>query len=184
MNRRILVGLATLLVTGTVLSAQTRLPWYVVGSGGNVGAVSGQRALSGTIGQAIIGIVATTNGSRLSQGFWLPLNDTLVGVDEGTENYSLANDVQNYPNPFSSITNIRFTNPIEGSVTVNVYDLTGNLVRTLRAELSLAGGQEIVFDGLTENGAPLGSGTYIYEVRGTGLDGRPFLRVQRMTILR
>ncbi len=184
MIRRIPVVTALFLVGIAAATAQTQLPWYVVGSGGQIGAVSGQRLLSGTIGQVVIGTVSTTGGSRLSQGFWLPLSDTTVSVNENPADYSLATDVRNYPNPFSAATTIRFDNPVEGTVIVRVFDLTGNLVRTLTAELSLAGGQEILFDGQTDSGAPLGSGTYLYEVRGTGLDGRPLLRVQRMTIVR
>lgn len=184
MNLRVLCLSAFLIASGTLVSAQTQLPWYVVGSGGDIGAVSGQRLLSGTIGQPVIGLVAVTSGSGLSQGFWLPLRDTTVSVDNGGTNYELSADVSNYPNPFSSTTTIRFTSPIEGMVDVHVYDLMGNRVRTIRAELSLAGAQDILFDGLSDSGAPISSGTYIYEITGTTLDGRPFRRVQRMSIVR
>lgn len=180
-------GLATTFILLSAMytaSAQTQRPWYVLGSGGTVGAVSGQRVLSGTVGQTVIGWGSVTSGSKLSQGFWLPLADTALSVDESSNGSSLAADVVNFPNPFSSSTTIRFLSPIEGSVTVRVFDVTGNLVRTLQTELSLTGSQEIMFDGLSDIGAPLGSGTYLYEVSGTGLDGSHFRRIQRLTIIR
>mgnify|MGYP001217342941 CR=1 FL=1 len=184
MNKLCLRFLFVFCIAATAALAQTQLPWSVVGSGGGIGAQAGQRLLSGTIGQPLIGIVAVTNGSKLSQGFWLPIPDTLVSVSESDGGTQLAADVTNYPNPFSSTTTIRFSTPLEGAIQVNVYDLAGNRVRSIRTELSLAGGQEIVFDGLTDNGAPLGSGTYLYEVTGIGLDGQPFRKIQRLTIVR
>lgn len=184
MNRHVLVTISVLLIACSGAVAQTQRPWYVLGSGGHIGAISGGRVLSGTIGQTVIGIVSTTDGSRLSQGFWLPLADTTVSVDESSDPTSLASDVVNYPNPFSSSTTIRFLSPIEGTVTVRVFNINGELVRTIQTELSLAGNQEVLFDGLSASGSPLGSGTYLYEVSGTALDGNHFRRIQRMTIIR
>jgi len=47
---------------------------------------------------------------------------------------SLPKDVllcQNYPNPFNSTTNIQFTLPKSGNVTVNIYNSLGQLIDTL-----------------------------------------------------
>lgn len=184
MNKHVLVTISVLLLACSSALAQTQRPWYVLGSGGNVGAAAGGRVLSGTIGQTVIGIVSKTDGSRLSQGFWLPILDSTTSIDESSDPTSLASDVVNYPNPFSSSTTIKFLSPVEGSVTVRVFSINGELVRSIQTELSLAGTQEIVFDGLTDGGAPLGSGTYLYEVSGTGVNGDVFRRIQRMTIIR
>lgn len=184
MVNRVLLTIFFVLIVGSSAFAQVTLPWHVTASGGGIGATSGTRVLSGTIGQTIIGVVSITNGNQLSQGFWLPLRDTALSVDEGTSPSSLATDVVNYPNPFSSSTTIKFLTPVEGAVTIRVYDLAGNLVRTLNVELSLTGGQEVLFDGLSDSMTPLGSGNYLYEVSGTGLDGKHYRKIQRMTILR
>ncbi len=163
-------------------SAQTQLPWSVVGSGGNVGAIAGGRVLSGTLGQVIVGVRSLTDGRGLSQGFWLPLV-TPVGVDEDNT-AALTGDVSNYPNPFQSTTTFKLNIPVEGAVTIRVFDLVGNVVRTIQAEISMAGGSEVYFDGTGDGGSPLGAGTYLYEVSATGIDGKQVHRVQRLTILR
>ena len=174
--------LTGLLVTTAFSSAQTQLPWYVLGNGGTIGAAGNQRVLSGTIGQVIIGTPALTDGSTLFEGFWLPI-DTTVSIEEegGDPN---AGGISNYPNPFSVSTTIIFDAPVEGTVHVRVFDLVGNLVRTLTQELSVAGEQHIVFDGLSDVGSPLASGTYVYEVTGTSASGNGFRRAARLTIHR
>ncbi len=165
-----------------VVNAQTDLPWKVIGSGGTIGAQGSNRVLSATIGQVLIGVGVITDGSTISQGFWLPIQPT-TGIDEGVDDVA-DGQIGNYPNPFSSSTTITIKVPIEGRVSVRVFDLVGNLVRTLHAELSLAGSQEIQFDGLNEAGEPLATGTYLYEVAAESSVGEQFRRVQRMTILR
>ena len=138
--------------------------------------------LSATIGQTLIGISAVTAGSEISQGFWLPI-DTAVSVDESERDLMTA-DIGNYPNPFSTTTTIRFNLPVDGEVSVRVFDLVGNLVRTINAEVSMAGEQELLFDGLSNSGAPLATGTYMYEVSATTASGDRIHRVRRMTIVR
>lgn len=178
------VSIALVLIVASATStAQTQLPWYVISSGGNIGAVSGQRVLSGTFGQVVTGVSVLTTGSALSQGFWLPIN-TAVGVDDDQTPVFTGGSVSNYPNPFSTSTTIRLSMPVEGPVTLRVFDLVGNLVRSMTFDMSLTGAQEFQFDGLGDTGAPLGDGTYVYEVVGQGIDGNNIRTAQRMTILR
>ncbi|MBI2794793.1 MAG: T9SS type A sorting domain-containing protein [Ignavibacteria bacterium] len=173
-----------LIVAIALTSAQVQadLPWYVVGSGGQHGAVSQQRVLSGTIGQVVVGVSVNTVSEEVSQGFWLPINFAVSVEDDSPIDYS--GSLSNYPNPFSGTTTIRFGTPVEGALMVRVFDLVGNLVRTINADVSLAGAPEIPFDGLDSYGAPLGNGTYLYEVTGQTIDGHRLRSVQRMTILR
>jgi len=178
----VLLAVAALLLAAAPSTAQDLLPWYVIGSGGTNFAQGNNRVLSATVGQVFIGSGTITDGSDLHQGFWLPL-PVGVSVDEegGTD---LTGDVTNYPNPFSTTTTIRFNLPVDGEVTVRVFDLVGNLVRTLTTFVSMAGEQEVVFDGLGETGAPLANGTYLYEVSAETATGDRIHRVQRMSIVR
>jgi hypothetical protein len=180
--KSLILAAALLLLLTSAGTAQTNIPWSVIGSGGVVGAQGNNRVLSATIGQVVIGVGIITDGSQISQGFWLPI-DREVSVDE-EGGQTASGSISNYPNPFSSSTTIRFTAPVEGPVTIRVFDLVGNLVRSIEAEMSLAGTQEIVFDGLGDGGAPLGAGTYLYEASGISSTGERFVSVQRMTILR
>jgi|GEM_PF-2477710 len=66
----------------------------------------------------------------------------------------------NYPNPFNACTQISFHLPVDGPVTVEIFNPTGQLVRTLvRARLP-AGHHLVSWDGSDQAGRPVGSGLY------------------------
>jgi hypothetical protein len=67
---------------------------------------------------------------------------------------------QNYPNPFNPVTNIKFSIPEKykgGFVTIKVYDVKGQEIKTLVNENLNAGVYETRFDG-----SNLSSGVYFY----------------------
>ncbi|HSD64802.1 MAG TPA: T9SS type A sorting domain-containing protein [Ignavibacteriaceae bacterium] len=68
--------------------------------------------------------------------------------------------LQNYPNPFNPTTKIEYNIPKENWVTVKVYDILGNDVKTLVNEKQKKGSYEIKFDG-----SGLSSGVYFYTLR-------------------
>ncbi len=185
MRTLILFCVFATLATVTV-TAQTQLSRTVIGSGGVVGGtngVAGSPALSATIGEPLISVQTRPDGNSLYQGFWLPLIGEVVSVDDGGSD-AIAGELTNYPNPFSSQTTIRFSVPMDGRVTVRVFSITGDLVRTITADVSAAGSQEISLSSNDENGSPLANGIYLYEVEGTTASGTPFRRMQRLNILR
>lgn len=67
---------------------------------------------------------------------------------------------QNYPNPFNPSTNIKYSIPAAGIVTLKVYDLLGREVSTLVNEQQQAGTFDVVFDG-----SNLASGVYYYQLK-------------------
>jgi hypothetical protein len=67
---------------------------------------------------------------------------------------------QNYPNPFNPTTTIRYELPQAGQVTMEVFDILGQKVKTLLNEFKNAGRYETVF-----SSAGLASGVYIYRLR-------------------
>lgn len=174
------------MVCATVsLSAQTQLARHVVANGGSLAAPNSDATifLSSTIGQTVI--FAQTRGdlATIHQGFWVPLDFGIVGVDDDNVD-AVAGNVSNYPNPFSSSTTIRFTIPMDGRVTIRIFNIVGDLVRTISTEVSATGSQEIMVMAIDDLGAPLASGTYLYDVEGTSVSGTPFRRMQRLSILR
>jgi hypothetical protein len=66
---------------------------------------------------------------------------------------------QNYPNPFNPSTNIKYSIPADGNVTLKVYDILGKEVSTLVNEFQQAGTFDVVFEG-----SGLASGVYYYQL--------------------
>ncbi len=91
--------------------------------------------------------------------------------NEQPENFLLY---QNYPNPFNPVTNIEFLLPHPGFVTLKVYDVLGNEIRTLVMEEKNSGRYQVTFDG-----ANLSSGLYFYVMRsGNYVQSRKMLLIK------
>jgi len=78
---------------------------------------------------------------------------------------ALKNDLsQNYPNPFNPQTTIAFSIKDRGAVSLKVYNVAGELVRTLANEDRAAGSYTLVWDGRNDAGSPVSSGVYFYKL--------------------
>ncbi len=71
----------------------------------------------------------------------------------------------NYPNPFNPITNISYTIKETGLVTIEVYNLRGQLVKTLVNELQGTGSFIAVWDGTDTSNKSVSSGIYLYKMK-------------------
>jgi hypothetical protein len=104
---------------------------------------------------------------------------------------------QNYPNPFSSEaispafgggnsgTVIKFSLPFSGEVNVNIYDETGQLVRTLVDGERAAGRHAVHWDGRNQSGNTVAAGIYLYRIVVRGGDARDvFNQTRRMIFLK
>ncbi|MDZ7261245.1 MAG: DUF3160 domain-containing protein [candidate division KSB1 bacterium] len=67
----------------------------------------------------------------------------------------------NYPNPFNATTVIRYDLPAPGFVTLEIYNLLGQKVRTLVAERRPAGSYQTLWDGTDDAGVVLPTGVYM-----------------------
>ena len=86
------------------------------------------------------------------------------------EGYELE---QNFPNPFSSSTTIKFTIPRSEHISLKVYDVYGNEVADLMDSHVRAGDHEVVF----ESGS-LAKGTYFYSLRSDN-----YIKTRRLIVL-
>ena len=68
-----------------------------------------------------------------------------------------------YPNPFNPTTKISFKLPQSGHVLMKIFNLRGELVRTLVDEVRPVGENSVVWDGTSNSGASVASGVYFYE---------------------
>ncbi len=82
---------------------------------------------------------------------------------------------QNYPNPFNPSTTIKFTLPSSKdggailSTTLKIYNVLGEVVRTLVDEPMTPGVHHIIWDGRDEVGNQVASGIYFYRLRAGAL---------------
>ena len=110
---------------------------------------------------------------------WLD-NLLLTSVDE---NESIMpegiNLEQNYPNPFNPITKIKFKIENSQHVNLEIFDITGKLIRKLIDNNMNAGSHELFWDGRDAKGNHVHSGIYFYSLRS----GKDHLS-KKMTLLR
>ena len=71
---------------------------------------------------------------------------------------------QNYPNPFNVQTAIEYNLPADSYVTVNVYNILGEKVRTLIRASASQGLHKAVWDGRNDQGNLVSSGVYLYKL--------------------
>ena len=69
-----------------------------------------------------------------------------------------------FPNPFNPSTTIKYTMPKTGHLSLNVYNVRGQLVKSLIDGVRAAGDGEIVWDGTDNRGARVASGAYYYRL--------------------
>jgi flagellar hook assembly protein FlgD len=87
--------------------------------------------------------------------------------------------MQNHPNPFSSNTHIDYTLAKSGNVTLSIFNVNGELVRTIQNGHQVAGNYSIDWNGLNNSGNPAHSGVYFYRLQTEG-----FTATQKMFMLR
>ena len=86
------------------------------------------------------------------------------GVDEEDRPVGYALD-QNYPNPFNPVTTISYALPVTSHVSITVYSILGQTVKTLVEEEKVPGYYNVIWDGRNENGGIVSSGLYIYQIQ-------------------
>ena len=74
----------------------------------------------------------------------------------------------NYPNPFNPSTTIQYSMIKESMVTLKVYNLNGQVVKTLVNESKSFGTHSAVWDGRDQAGNPVASGIYMYRLETGG----------------
>ena len=73
--------------------------------------------------------------------------------------------LQNFPNPFNPETTIGYELAESADVTLQIYNVVGQVVRTLMtAESQSVGRYQVRWDGMDDRGMPVSSGIYFYQI--------------------
>ena len=84
---------------------------------------------------------------------------------------------QNYPNPFNPSTQIKFSLSTDSKVTLSVFNILGQKVKTLINGNLASGEHKITFDA-----SDLNSGVYFYRIEAAGSNGEKFNEVKKMIL--
>lgn len=102
------------------------------------------------------------------------LADDNTNTEPLPQNFEL---LSNYPNPFNSTTAIRFQLPYETYVTLKIFNLRGEDIRTLASGTMKPGMQQVAWDGTDQAGRKVATGIYICQI----IAGE-FKQTQKMTL--
>ncbi|MBT3756459.1 MAG: T9SS type A sorting domain-containing protein, partial [Candidatus Cloacimonetes bacterium] len=98
---------------------------------------------NGVSGQTVVPVILTVNPTGVNEN--LPAKTELTG---------------NYPNPFNPITNIQFSLKDESQVSLMIYNVRGQKVKTLVQDEMQAGYHSVIWNGTDEVGKSVSSGVY------------------------
>jgi len=93
---------------------------------------------------------------------------------------------QNYPNPFNPNTMIEYELLFESHATLRIYNVLGQLVRTLIDEVQSERYWSVQWDETDNRGIRMASGIYFYrlEATSTTVPGQATVQVKKMALVR
>ena len=89
----------------------------------------------------------------------------------------------NYPNPFNPVTNIAFSIKETGNVALEIFNLRGQLVKTLVNEIKETGNHTAIWNGTDNLNKSVSSGVYFYKMISEGKIGR-YTSTKKMILMK
>jgi hypothetical protein len=86
---------------------------------------------------------------------------------------------ENYPNPFNPTTTLRFDLPEVSDLTLTIYNMLGQKVRTFNMQSTPAGYHSITWDATNDLNQQVGAGVYLYQ-----LQTKDFVKTRKMVLLK
>ncbi|GEM_PF-1808433 len=112
-------------------------------------------------------VVPNDDGSfRDVYNYGRPLGD-LTGISTRRMQPGSFTLDQNYPNPFNPTTNISYSIEKSQKITLTIYNVLGQQVRTLVSGQQMAGSHTLTWNGRNDLGLNVPSGIYFYSLRGS-----------------
>jgi len=142
---------------GATAHASTIQRKTLVSSGGNY-ATAGIYSLNANLGDILVG-PSSGGTTEVWHGFWGPLTSYAVGIVE--PQVPLVHFIRHpMPNPSRGTTIIEFGLPVAETVSLQIYDLSGRMVRELARGEHRAGVDRKVWDLRTSTGDRVPAGVY------------------------
>ncbi len=113
----------------------------------------------GTVTLDLLLLPSDESAAYYYRATWLPPRN--VDNNRRVSTFTLS---QNMPNPVRDMTTIEYSVENSGHVTLNVYDLTGRVVKTLVNSDVAAGTHKVVWDRTDNNGNKVAQGVYFYRL--------------------
>ncbi|HOT97419.1 MAG TPA: FlgD immunoglobulin-like domain containing protein [bacterium] len=112
-------------------------------------------------GNSFADMVAASNAMQAKYQAVFTTAVELKPGEQRPERYALS---QNWPNPFNPATAIRFELLERAEVRLAIYNLKGQVVRTVAAGIYPAGPHQVIWDGRDATGANAAAGVYLYRL--------------------
>jgi hypothetical protein len=117
--------------------------------------------------------------SQMTVPIHMTVDSTTVGIGPHQAIPGQYQLFQNYPNPFNPNTTIQYALIETGKVSLKIYNLLGQEIRTLVNNTQDAGYQTIQWDGRDDIGQSVASGIYIYRLETDG-----YVSTKKMILLK
>lgn len=122
----------------------------------------------------------SSDGNTVSDGWYVDdikiinYNVSPVGMSENNSDPVSFSLEQNYPNPFNPVTVISYNIPFSSFISLKIYDVLGNEIKTLVNKIQTAGNYKVDFEG-----SNFASGVYFYK-----LTAGEYSDVKRMLLIK
>ena len=146
---------------------------------------------------ALKDLIAQTDTVTVSEGAWNVIatdgqsfkTASAVGGQLRVDGRQLIPDVleikQSYPNPFTAFTTIEYDVPSDQNVVIRIFNIRGQIVKTLVDEDKSPGYYSIVWDGTNDNGDEVSSGVYFCQMyTPKNPNGGQFVKAKKMVKIR
>jgi len=126
---------------------------------------------------ALVTVTCPEGLGKDADDFWV--YDLVEDDDESREVPTATALLGNYPNPFNPSTTMRYALSENAHVTLTVYNMLGQVVKTVVNDYRSEGYYEVLWDGRHEFGSNAASGIYIYRMVAGN-----FVQTKRMLFLK
>lgn len=110
----------------------------------------------------------TARFGTYGRGIWDFIIEEYATAPYLTQNTETKPKIFAYPNPFNSVTRIKFETQSDGFASVRIYDITGRIVWDFNSGCLTKGIYELEWDGRTFGGGDLPSGAYTCIISSAG----------------